>query len=389
MKQQLYLFTFSLIIFSLVYAPVNAEPEPDNQETEPVVVVVEGTAPIIENNLGNAKTIAKQDAYRRAIEEAVGVKITAHTQMEMLAVVSDVVISKAAGYIRNATVLEDWRDKDDIYHVKIEAEVQRGDIHDDLSGLKILIDYIVGNPVVMTIFQEENLGEIPMYSAAEAEMSKIFSSAGYHLVAEDQMRSMRETEADLTNKVLAGDERATTSLADRYNADIVVVGRISTEKFTEEYTAQAGLTNAVAKASVKVIMARTSQVIIAKQSTAKSVHLSAATAGTDAITRCAGEIASELIYEIPTRLSESRTIKVTVSNCMFSQRKKIIEGLEKKASILGVFPRAYVENTVIFDVKTWGNSERIAEYLDKMDEPRINIITVNSGEVIAEVLDEE
>jgi hypothetical protein len=316
------------------------------------------------------------------------VEIAARTQMAMMAVVSDVVISRAKGYIRKFELLEEGESADDTYRVTMRAEVLKGDIHNDLTGLKILVDYVIGNPVVAVLFDEENMSESPPFSAAEAEFSKIFTAAGYHLIDVAGLESSREQRAELTRKILAGDEDVMSRLADRSKADILIVGKASTEQYSEKYTQQAGLINANANISASVIMARTGQVIITKQTMAKSVHLSAETAGSRAITNGAHEIAQQLIYEIPTKLGESRTIKIIVRNCDFSQRKTIMTRLQKVNSITTVFPRSFTDNTAVFDVKTWAGSERIAQYIDSMEKPSLKITTVNAGEVITEIIPE-
>jgi len=388
MKQLLYLFTMFFCLSTLLIAREGDEAAPAPQ-SESVEVVVEGIAPIIDDNLTGAKKMARQDAYRRAVEEGTGVRITARTRMDMLMVVSDAVITKSEGYIGSSRILDEWRDNENNYRVKIQATVHRGDIHDDLEGLKILIDYVVGNPTVMILFHEENMGEVQLQSSAETEMSGIFSSAGYHLVEKSQVKSMKDRGEGLVSKILAGDGDSNTALSDLGSADIAIVGSVSTEEFSESYTSQAGLINAIAHASVKVVIPRTGQVIAARQSSGKSVHISAATAGSRAITNCVTDIAKQLVYEIPSRLSESRTVKITVRNCKYTQRNAIKEKLQKINTVSGVYPRSYEENTAAFDVKTWGDSERIAEYLDGMKNPQLKIITVNAVEVITEVVSEE
>ena len=55
------------------------------------------------------------------------------------------------------------------------------------------------------------------------------------------------------------------------------------------------------------------------------------------------------------------------------------------ASVSNVFPRTFENNTATFDVKTQDSSESLAEALDALNGPKLNIMTVNAGQVIAEV----
>ena len=283
-------------------------------------------------------------------------------------------------------IWNEWADEDGVYYIKIEATVKKGDIRDDLQGLKILIDYIVGNPTVMILFQEENLGAVPMFSVAQAKMSEIFSSAGYHLVDETQMQIIQADE--LTHQLMAGSDNAAVTMADRFGADIVIVGQITTDEFTMSYTKASGLATVQALASIKAIAARTGQVIVAKQADEKAVHFSAKNAGNQAIAKCAGKLADELIYEIPGRLFQSRTVKIVVRGCSFSQRKALMAAFQNIASISHVYPRTFESNVATFDVKIRDSSESLAEYLDALREPGLNIITMNVSQVVAEIASE-
>ncbi|MFC1718980.1 hypothetical protein ACFL6S_35340 [Candidatus Poribacteria bacterium] len=361
--------------------------QPSSAAYESVLVIAEGIAPVIDGNIVLAKADARRDSYRRAIEQGIGVEIIAETQMEMLEIVSDLVITKAQGYVRSHRFLEEWVDEDEVYHIKIEAEVQKGDIHDDLTGLKILIDYIIGNPTVMIVFQEKNLGEIPLFSVAQVKMSEIFSSVGYHLVDERQMQIIQEDE--IIQKVMAGDRDAAITMADRFKADIIIAGQVTTEEFSISQTAASNLATVQATASVKAIVARTGQVIVAKQSIGKAVHFSAKNAGNQAITKCISDTTNKLIYEIPTKLFEARTVKVIVKNCTYSQRKRLLGAFQNIASVSRAYSRTYEHSTATFDVKTRDSSESLADHLDALDLPNLNIITVNAAQVIAEIVPEE
>ncbi|MBD3183225.1 hypothetical protein GF312_13095 [Candidatus Poribacteria bacterium] len=374
MKQIIWIFIFTVLGISSGYG--------DNS----LPIIAEGIAPVIQDNLVLAKRDARRDAYRRAIEQGVGVKITAETQMEMLQIVSDLVITKAQGYVKSHKVLEEWIDEDSVYHIKIEAVVQEGDIHNDLEALGILIDYVVDNPVVMIVFVEDNPGENQLFSVAEARMSAVFSSAKYHLVDKRQIQLIQEDE--ITRKMIAGDKDVLITMSDRFNADILIVGEISVAEFKERYTNESGLATVEANANIRAIIARTGQIIISKQSQDKAAALSLESATTKAITKCIDKVAKQFIYEIPTRLFQARTVKIIINNCQFSQRKELLQAFLNISSIINVYPRTFENNTATFDIKTQDSSESLAEALDVLSKPQLNIVTVNAGQVIAEIAPE-
>jgi hypothetical protein len=78
-------------------------------------------------------------------------------------------------------------------------------------------------------------------------------------------------------------------------------------------------------------------------------------------------------------------VKVIVNNCEYSQRKELMAVFQSIASVSNVFPRTFENKTATFDVKIRDGSDSLAERLDALDDPQLNIITVNAGQVIVEI----
>lgn len=90
-------------------------------EKEKIRVAANGQA-VIDEEISLVREKALKDAFRNAMEKALGVRIVAATVMENLTISKDVVISQTFGHLLSFNILKEWQ-TDDTYHITITAEV--------------------------------------------------------------------------------------------------------------------------------------------------------------------------------------------------------------------------------------------------------------------------
>lgn len=95
-------------------------------------VTAEGMAP---GDSSNARELALSDALREAVRQGVGINITSSTGVSDFTLDYDRVFSAAFGHVRSYSVLEFGLGDDEIYRVKVKAEVQKGEpgVKDELA----------------------------------------------------------------------------------------------------------------------------------------------------------------------------------------------------------------------------------------------------------------
>lgn len=81
-----------------------------------------GEAVIVNNNLPDAKKAALSDAFKNAVQRAVGVYVKSQTKVENFELSRDRIIAEAQGYIRDYRIIKE-ENEDGIYSVEIEADV--------------------------------------------------------------------------------------------------------------------------------------------------------------------------------------------------------------------------------------------------------------------------
>ena len=117
-----------------------------------------GMAPVMDGNIGRAKTQALQDAQRNAVEMGIGTLIDADTIVSNAVLIQDRIYSRASGYVTDYKVTsEGVTPSGKAVETCIEATVDTADIKDDLRAIGILKQR-VGNPRFMAVYLPEKDG---------------------------------------------------------------------------------------------------------------------------------------------------------------------------------------------------------------------------------------
>ena len=116
----------------------------------------------------SAREQALTDALREAVRLGAGVNIASQSQASNFALDYDRVFAAAFGYVKSYKVIESGMGKDGIYHVKIEAEVDKGDPNmNNTMALKQLVA-LKGSPRIALDIQENITGVPPNSGYAQA-----------------------------------------------------------------------------------------------------------------------------------------------------------------------------------------------------------------------------
>ena len=122
---------FLVVLFCLI-APV--QNTAFSEETG--LVTAEGVAAVQEGAADIARDAAVEDAQKKAVEQAIGMFIDSRTQVEQYRVISDNILSRAKGYVKSYTILDERTDSG-LLRVRISAEVALGRLSDELSAIGI------------------------------------------------------------------------------------------------------------------------------------------------------------------------------------------------------------------------------------------------------------
>ena len=102
---------------------------------------------------------ALNNAFRSAVEAAVGVAVQSSTSVEDFTVIKDEIVTHARGYVTRYKVLGEARDPEAGYRVTIEADVDRGMVSDHVQALDILMK-MAGHPKVLVLGIDEDFESV-------------------------------------------------------------------------------------------------------------------------------------------------------------------------------------------------------------------------------------
>ena len=186
-------------------------------ETETVTVTGQSAMP------GEiARDEAIRDALRNAVEQAAGLFIQSQTKTENYQLVHDVILSRARGFVKKFTILNEKRNDEGVYIVNIKAEVVTKAVADDWLSMRALLIQ-KGMPRMMVHVVEAVDGQSTGRHTAQARFENILLKYGIPQVNQDQVKE--NDRRDLEAARLADDLNKMAAISGRYKADVVIVGK--------------------------------------------------------------------------------------------------------------------------------------------------------------------
>ncbi len=125
-------------------------------------VEVEGYALIVDGKKDIARENAINNAFRRAVEQVVGVMVESETMVKNFELLNDKVYAKSAGYIKQYTIVGETVQGEEL-RLRMRALVSVRRVGKDLDDIGLLIKE-VGKPRLLLLISEQNgLSESPSY----------------------------------------------------------------------------------------------------------------------------------------------------------------------------------------------------------------------------------
>ena len=220
------------------------------------LVIAEGMAPIVNNNLQGAKKVSLDDALKNALGLVVGIYISQESLVSKSVLIEDNIVSQTEGLIDGYQVLKESYD-DKFYKSKVKAVVKKGDLLAKMKELEINKDDI--KPIISVSISETIDNRTGSTNYAETELKKFFTDKGYkvHLKEYADVIITGTVNANY-DKDFGGFKSYQTDMT--LTASNVYGQEISNEQttvggagITKQAASKAGCQNAVTKVSEKML----------------------------------------------------------------------------------------------------------------------------------------
>jgi hypothetical protein len=324
-----------------------------------------GYAPIKDGRKNEARDDAKREAYRDALEKAMGAAVTGVTEMENYQVVRDKVFSQTSGIVKSLDVTREW-EEDGVLYVEAVCKVSASAL-DGTLGPAVLD--AIGNPRIMVIIDERIGDKAPFISFAEGTALRIFEKAGYLLVDSDQARALLK----LDPAVAYDDPSRIMDAARTLKADVVILGRAYASQFHKGKIEGVTMYGVKGTVSLKAVFTKTAYQITsqtAEASTGKkpalSVENGAERCFKEAVAQASGTIVNKIAYALVSGATglPGGTVNVKITGVSFAQAETTLEALRGFVGKSGeVYEREYADSSIEFDVVSEKASRAIASFL--------------------------
>ena len=355
-------------------------------------VEAEGQAMVKNGDEPAARDRALEDAQRKAVESAVGTMISAETVMENYQIISDRILAKSSGYIKNYNIVSSGAENG-IYKVVIKALVATGNLSSDVDAISALLKR-KGMPRVFVVVPEAILGSTAMTTgqsgtmnmqSAESGLIAALRNAGFLIVDPDVLSGKLEIsqiyrKGDVDN----GMAKKIGSLS---GAEVVIYGRAAVQVSNLSV-----LKSKVARASanIRAVNVQTGQIIamstLNHPKKAPAAYHDAV--GTILLKKVGEAAAADLIQQIVKQwqkdTSGATRIVLTVKGVKFRSAKQLKAAMGEMRGVSSIQRRSLKRGVAVFDVNVKAGVENFANSLDGLKVGRKKIeITGVDGETIS------
>lgn len=153
------------------------------EQPEFVTKEVTGEAAIVDNHRDKAFQDAKNAALREAVEQVVGVMVSADTLTANNQLISDRIFTNSAGYVRKYDVLEKKEERG-VAKITLRAEVSTAQLDKDLQAVQALVRRLAGSRLLI-VLQEQSISPdkvITSSSHMTQALTEQFQQDGWRII---------------------------------------------------------------------------------------------------------------------------------------------------------------------------------------------------------------
>ncbi|TET37244.1 MAG: hypothetical protein E3J72_06275 [Planctomycetota bacterium] len=340
----------------------------------PPVFAKDHTVTVIGEGAGegeSGKEDAKNNARRKACEQAIGVLIASKTKVKNFAVALDMIVTKVKGIVKSEKVLEGptYDESTGITTVKMEITVGEADLNTKWEEVEMTLKRM-GRPKIIIMITDRKDGKVCDQQWTEATISNHFIKSGFTLIDKDTFDEKMKREANAAS--LQGDINMLADIGKKVGARLVIRGTCTASQQGKMKHPQLGqwLYTYKGELTIKAIETSSATVIFNKPFVSKRPHPGGTnpdSAGKKAAEKVAKESAKALVDGIVNawtdELNNGREITLIISNIGFRSKKKLEKLLKKIPRVREVHPGTYTSKVATFTIRTYRSADSLAERL--------------------------
>ncbi|TAN44625.1 MAG: hypothetical protein EPN22_05990 [Nitrospirae bacterium] len=360
-----------LVSFFLLFFCVHSEA---SKGTE---VEAEGYADISDGKKGEAREMALQDAFRRAVEQAVGVMVESETLVKNFELLNDKVYSRSKGFIKKYTITKEKVEANG-FRVSIKATVLAVKLHKALDEIGMIIKK-VGKPRVMLLISEQNImsdkpsawwtdGSSGVGVAENTLLSKLMDK-GFNVVDRQSVMRAVKDDPSLSKGITNITNDIALKLASEGEAEVVVIGQAVAK-------AGAGMMGTSIKSCQAVFSARalnadTGEPLASVTTNGSQPHVDPVVGGAEAVKKASLEmsekLASQIIAKWKKKAGGEHKVRLVVRGISFDKVKGLKELFKSKLDYIEeIYDRGFRDGMLKLDLETTEAAKEVAEDISEL-----------------------
>lgn len=319
----------------------------------------------------NAMEQAKQDALRKAVEQACGTFISSHTKTKNYQAVYDKIMSLAAGFVTEYDVLERTKD-DEISRCKIRATVSTMSFEKEWALLLHTLE-AEGNPRCVVVVVEDNNvdDEMPPKTDAVAQsaLERFLIEKGVQLM--DQSGSAQSKDRDIALAAINDDVKKLAAMAASFKADVVIRGVADARMAGTSEIGGRTLFKWSATITIRAYHTDSAQMLMSGVYSETKATTNENQGGDEAIRACAEKNAGKILKDLGEawrkRQNVRRSIQLTLENCSRKDFKQFEAALSNERGVQAVRMRELVNRVCQIEIDWEYDLERLATRIEQLD----------------------
>ena len=338
---------------------------------------------------GLTKDAAVEQAKRDAVEQGLGAYMTSSTTVTATSI-EDNIYSKAQGFVKSFKIVKETKGPDGNFEITIEAQVTDmiDQVMADEAALQTLLN-AMNRPRIIFMIREENLVDNTPTDFAETKLLSMFYDKGFDVVDRQLVQALRG-EQDY-EQALAGNVSAAAKIAAQLGAEVIVIGTAKISSGGKVYNMHSGQ----ADINAKIIRTDTGEILaVVPQARGKKPHISASTAGVNAVNQAAellgSNIISQLIVKWSTQQSNFIKVYIVLKGADFMSYMTF-ESFLKAQTVSGIrnaYAKSLNDGVAEYEVEFEGKSQALAMGLAQTSPDGLNfkVTGLTGNRITAEVV---
>lgn len=318
----------------------------------------------------NAMEQAKQDALRRAVEQACGTFINSQTKTKNYAAVYDKALASAAGYVEEFEIVAQ-RVEGGVSYCTVRAIVSTESFESEWTRL-VHTMAAEGNPRCMVVVLEDNNADdqnpAKTNGVVQGVIENFFLKQGVRLGDKSAADAARER--DVEAAAIRNDVKRLAAMALSAGADVVISGNAEARQSGQSELAGQTLARWTATINIRAYHTDSAQMLMSNSYSLPHSTSDYYAGGDAALRKCAEKHASDILRDIGEawrkRQNVTRTVQLVLEGCSRSDFKALEKALREVDGVQDVQLRQLASNICHVEVDWSYDTERLVVRLEEM-----------------------